>query len=69
MKLEGWQSPELKRRYKLVRRDDCTDIEGDIICADEETGEALLNVTTKSGAETRALSLGPLGLRIVRRAR
>ncbi len=39
MKLESWHSTEDKRRWKIVRTDDYTDVPGEIITADETTGE------------------------------
>jgi hypothetical protein len=63
MKLEKWQSSDVKRRWKLVRTDFYTDIPGEIETADEVSGECSLRV----GGETRTLSFGPNGIRIVGR--
>jgi hypothetical protein len=63
MKIESGASPEEKRRWKVVRTDDYTDVPGDIITADEATGECCVQV----GKHTKTLSLGPRGLRIARR--
>jgi hypothetical protein len=60
MKLESWHSTEDKRRWKLVRTDDYTDVAGEIITADE---------ATQVGGETKTLSFGPRGIRIVGRRR
>jgi hypothetical protein len=65
LKFEPSDSIEAKRRFKLVRRDDFTDVEGQIISADEATGECCLQV----GEETKTLSLGEKGFRIVSRRR
>lgn len=65
MKLESWQSTEDKQRWKIVRTDDYTDVEGDILAADETTGEACIQVS----GETKTISLGPRGLKIVMRGR
>jgi hypothetical protein len=65
MKLESWQSPEDKHRYKIVRTEDYTDVPGEIITADELSGECCLQV----GGETKMLSFGPRGIRIVGRRR
>ena len=65
MKLESWHTVEDKRKWKLVRRDDCTDVEGEIITADEETGECCVQVR----GETKTLSFGPNGIRIIGRRR
>jgi len=65
IKFESHDSDALKARWKLVRRDDFTDVEGKIISADEATGECCLLV----GEETRTLSFGEKGFRIVTRRR
>ncbi len=65
MKLESWHSSEDKSRWKIVRTDKYTDVPGEIVVADEETGECSLFV----GGETKTLSFGPRGIRIVSRAR
>ena len=48
MKLESWHSSEDKRRWKIVRTDNYTDVTGEIVTADETTGECSLHV----GGET-----------------
>jgi hypothetical protein len=65
MKLESYHSPDDKRRWKLVRTDDYTDVSGEIVTADEATGECCIQV----GGQTKTMSLGPRGLRIVARRR
>ncbi len=65
MKIEAADSSEDKKRWKLVRTDNYKDIEGEIVSADEETGECSVYV----GGETKKLSLGVGGLRIVGRRR
>ena len=57
MKLESWHSTEDKRRWKIVRTDNYTDVPGEIITADEATGECCVHV----GGETKTLSFGPAG--------
>jgi hypothetical protein len=64
-KLESWHSSEDKRRWKIVRTDNYSDVPGDIVDADEKTGECKLHV----GGEIKTLSFGPGGIRIVGRAR
>lgn len=64
-KLESWHSTDDKARWKIVRMDDFTDVEGTIITADEATGECCLSVK----GETKTLSFGPHGIRIVGRRR
>ena len=65
MKLESWQSLEEKHRWKIVRTDSYVDVPGEIVTADEVTGECSLQV----GGETKKLSFGPCGIRIVGRGR
>jgi hypothetical protein len=75
MKLESWHSSEDKRPHgtspwaegsrKIVRTDNYTDVPGEIVTADETTGECSLQV----GGETKTLSFGPAGIRIVGRSR
>jgi hypothetical protein len=65
MKLESWHSSEDKRRWKIVRTDSYTDVAGEIVTADETTGECSVQV----GGETKTLSFGPGGIRIVGRRR
>ncbi len=65
MKLESWHSSEDKRRWKVVRTDDYRDVPGEILVADEETGECSMHVAN----ETKTMSFGPGGIRIVPRAR
>jgi hypothetical protein len=69
MKLESWHKTEDKRRWKIVRTDNYTDVAGDIITADEATGECCLQVTANGTTETKTLSFGPSGIRIVGRRR
>ena len=63
MKLESYVSAEIKGRYKIVRADYLTDVPGDIIMADDDTGEC----TVHDAGETKSLNFGPRGLRIVGR--
>jgi hypothetical protein len=65
MIIESWNSAETKAALKIIRRDSLTDVEGIIISANEETGECCLQV----GGETKTLSFGPNGIRIVGRRR
>jgi len=61
MKLESWHSTEDKRRWKIVRTDNYTDVPGEIITADEATGECGMRLS----GESKTLSFGPYGIRIV----
>jgi hypothetical protein len=65
MKLESWHSAEDKRRWKIVRTDNYTDVPGEIVAADEATGECSLQIS----GETKTISFGPGGIRIVGRGR
>lgn len=65
MRLESWNDAAHKRRFKLVRTDDYTDVEGEIITADSDSGECCLMV----GGETKTFSFGANGIRIVGRRR
>lgn len=65
IKLETWHSPEDKGRYKLVRTDSYEEVPGEIVTADEDTGEC----SVKVGDETKKISLGPGGVRIIGRGR
>lgn len=65
MKLESYHSAEDKKKWKIVRRDDLTDVTGEIIAADEASGECCIQVA----GETKTLSFGPDGIRIVGRRR
>ncbi len=65
MKFESYQAAEEKARWKVVRTDKYEDVPGDIVTADETTGECSMHV----GGETKTLSFGPGGIKIVSRAR
>ena len=65
MKIETWHSLEDKARWKIVRTDTYTDVPGEILSADEATGECCLQVKT----ETKTLSFGPGGIKIIKRDR
>jgi hypothetical protein len=67
MKLD--HTTEDKKRWKIVRTDfggpNGGDVEGEIITADEESGECCVQVA----GETKTLNFGPRGIRIVGRRR
>jgi hypothetical protein len=65
MKLESWTSAEDKARWKVVRTDNYADVPGDIVTADEATGECSMHV----GGETKTFSFGPGGIRLIGRGR
>jgi hypothetical protein len=55
MKLKTWYSAEDKRRWKIVRADDLSEVAGEIITADTDTGECRLLV----GDEIKTLRFKP----------
>jgi hypothetical protein len=63
MKLDSSNSPDDKARWKIVRTDSYVDVPGEIIAADEASGECCIQV----GGETKTQSFGPHGIRIVGR--
>ena len=63
MKIESWVASEDKRRLKIVRTDNYMDVEGEILTADDDTGDCCLQV----GGETKTFCFGPGGIRIMRR--
>jgi hypothetical protein len=65
MKLEDWHSTVEKMRWKIVRTDNYTEVPGEIVRADEATGECTVIIA----GETKTLSFGPRGIRIVGRGR
>ena len=65
MKLESWHSSKEKRRWKIVRTDNYTDVAGEIVSADETTGECSIHV----GGETKTRSFGLGGIRSVGQGR
>jgi hypothetical protein len=65
MKIEVYEEGVWKARHKLVRLDDLSDIPGEIVTANEETGECAV---TRAG-EMKQLDFGPGGFRIVERGR
>jgi hypothetical protein len=69
MKFEEWQSSDLKHGWKIVRTDDYTDIAGEIITADEDTGEYCVQTTVDGAPGTKKGSLGQRGIRIIGRRR
>jgi len=65
MNLESWHSSEDKRRYKIVRTDTYTDVVGEIVSANEQTGECTIHLN----GETQTKSFGPGGIKLVGRDR
>jgi hypothetical protein len=65
MKFESWHSANDKRKWKVVRLDDHTDVTGEIITADEDTGECFIQV----GGQTKTMKFGARGIRLVGRRR
>ena len=65
MKLDATHSSADKARWKIVRTDTYDDVPGEIISADEVGGECCVHV----GGETKTLSFGPGGIRIIGKRR
>jgi hypothetical protein len=63
VKLESWHSADDKARFKVVDLRDGRDVPGEIVIADDESGECEMLV----GDEVKSLSFGPGRIRIVRR--
>lgn len=61
--LNSDQSLEFKARYKIVRLDDHTDVEGQIVHADIVTGECCVLIK----GEQKSLSFGSNAIRILPR--
>lgn len=66
MKLEAYHSAEDKAKWKIVRTDNYTDVPGEIITADDATGECCV---VDANSERKTLSFGPNGIRLVGRRR
>ncbi len=70
MKLEAHISTEEKNRWKLVRTDNFIDVPGEIVSADELTGEACMKLTAPDGtSKDETMNFAPGGFRIVGRSR
>lgn len=69
MKLESTDTDEARSRWKIVRLDNYTDVPGEILSADDTTGDCCLRVTAAGATEDKTLSFGPGGIRIVGRRR
>jgi hypothetical protein len=67
MKIESGQTTESKHQWKIVRRDSCADVAGEIVSADEQTGECVVQIAGEE--KPRSLSFGPDGIRLVGRRR
>jgi hypothetical protein len=69
MKIESDSDVAEKRRWKIVRTDTYQDVPGEIVSADEMTGECCVEITAAGKSETKTLSFGPRGIRLARRRR
>lgn len=67
VKIESYQTAEDRGKWKIVRTDNYSDVPGDIITADEDTGECCVQVVGEPAPKT--LSFGQKGIRIVGRQR
>jgi len=70
MRIETWHTSEDKARFKCVRTDNYADVPGEIVTADEVTGECCVaRPDGNGGTETKTLSFGPHGIKIIGRKR
>lgn len=74
MKIESFEDVETKRRWKVVRLDLIEDVPGEIISANDETGDCAMQVPVHAAdgsmtTQTVTHAFGPCGMRIVWRAR
>jgi hypothetical protein len=70
MKIDSSEAAELKSRWKIVRTDNYADIPGDIVTADEVTGECVLLLPDGNGGTMcKTLAFGPHGIKIISRRR
>jgi hypothetical protein len=60
MKIESWYSKEDRSRWKIVRTNNYADVPGEILAADEATGECSLHVD----GQVKTLNFGPGGIKI-----
>ncbi len=65
MRLESHLTADQKRLWRIVRTDTYEDVPGEIVAADEATGECSVKVRD----ETKSLNFGPGGIRLVGRGR
>jgi hypothetical protein len=69
LKLESYDSAEDKRRWKIVRTDSYEDVPGEIVAADDETGECCVQITVGGETKTESMAFGLGGIRLVGRSR
>jgi hypothetical protein len=69
MKLESYRSAEDKKLWKIVRTDNYADVPGEIVAADEDTGECDVQRKVDGEEKTEHLSFGAGGMKLVGRAR
>jgi hypothetical protein len=69
MKLESYDSAENKRRWKIVRTDSYEDVPGEIVAANDETGDYCVQRTVEGETKTETMALGPGSIRLVSRGR
>lgn len=63
MVIESWHDNGEKSRWRIVRTDDYSDVPGEILSANEQTGDCILLV----GGEPKSLRFGSGGIRITGR--
>jgi hypothetical protein len=66
MKIDPAMAEAERSRWRVVRLDTCEDVPGEILSADEQTGEVKM---ADLGGEERSYSLGQHGIRLLPRKR
>lgn len=61
MKLESFHEAAEKKRWRVIRLDNFSQIPGDIVTADEVTGECQMN----HNGETKTHNFGPGGIKLI----
>jgi hypothetical protein len=69
MKLESHRSAEDKKRWRIVRTDSYKDVPGEIIAADESTGECDVQRVIDGEEKMEHLNFGAGGIKLVRGSR
>ena len=65
MKIEDYHPTDDKKKWKVVRTDSYADVPGEIVIADETTGECHLSVDN----EIKIWNFGPGGIKLIGRSR
>ena len=65
MKIDPAMAEAERKRWRVVRLDTCEDVPGEILAADEQTGEVKLKIHE---GEERSYSFGQQGIRLLPRS-